>query len=179
MATLNKKSGKAGSGKEKIPKKAKTKKAGAPTKKPSAKTVAKKPAKKAPLQKASTAKKSKVQAGAGSTLLKAVIKALEAMKAEDIMVVDMQGQSALTDYFVIASGRSNRQVSALADSVRKTMQSHGVRDIRIEGLSQGDWVVTDGGDVIVHIFRPEVRSFYRLEEVWGLEPPLHETFRAL
>lgn len=151
----------------------------APAKKSAAKTLAKKLVKKSAPQKAAKGKKQKGATGSESALLKAIIKALENMKAEDIMTVDMQGQSALTDYFVIASGRSNRQVSALADSVRKTMQAHGVRDIRVEGLGQGDWVVADGGDVIVHIFRPEVRAFYRLEEVWGLEPPLQEAFRAL
>lgn len=108
-----------------------------------------------------------------------VITALEDGKAESVVCVDVRGQSSIADFLVIASGRSNRQVKFLGETVQKALYASGVKQVRIEGTQLADWVVVDGGDVIVHIFRPEVRSFYRLEEVWGLEPPLAQTFKDL
>ncbi len=108
-----------------------------------------------------------------------IVASLDKAKAEDVVTVDVRGQSSLTDFFVIASGRSNRQVKAIADDARRAFVAAGVREVHMEGLPQADWVVVDGGDVIVHIFRPEVRLFYRLEEVWGLEPPLQDTLKNL
>jgi ribosome-associated protein len=108
-----------------------------------------------------------------------VIAALEDGKAENILCIDVREQSALADFFVVASGRSSRQVKALAEAVDKVLVQAGAKQVRIEGTAQGDWAVVDGGDVIVHLFRPEVRAFYRLEEVWGLEPPLAQTFKDL
>jgi ribosome-associated protein len=121
----------------------------------------------------------KVSADTQETLRDAVMKALDKMKAESIVCVDVRGQSSLTDFFIIASGRSSRQVKALAETARKAMMDQGFKNVRMEGAAQADWVVVDCGDVIVHLFRPEVRLFYRLEEVWGLEPPLQETLKNL
>ena len=97
-------------------------------------------------------------------LYKAALKVLDERKAEDILPVDLQGRSALADYIIIASGSSSRQVAALADYLRKAFIENGVKPVRIEGLPQGDWVLIDAGDVLVHLFRPEVRDFYQLEE---------------
>jgi ribosome-associated protein len=151
-------------------------KAGA-KKKPAKKTAVKKPAAKKTVKKSGGGKRGNT--AAEEALRDKVIKALDSMKAEGVVCVDVRGQSSLTDFFIIASGRSNRQVKALAETARKTMIDCGLKQVRLEGTHQADWVVVDGGDVIVHLFRPEVRLFYRLEEVWGLEPPLLETFKSL
>ena len=95
--------------------------------------------------------------------------ALEDDKAEDIVVIDLAGKSTLGDYMVIATGRSNRQVAAMADHIVRLLKDHGIKGITPEGLRQRDWVLVDAGDVIVHLFRPEVRSFYNLEKMWGVE----------
>lgn len=99
--------------------------------------------------------------------LKAYIeKTLDADKAEDIEVIDLRHQSALADYMIVASGRSSRQVSALAEKLQDRLRSMGMKQILIEGTEQGNWVVVDAGDVIVHLFRPEVREFYNIEKMW-------------
>lgn len=92
---------------------------------------------------------------------------LDADKAEDIVTIDLSGQSALADYMIVASGTSSRHVSALADKLKTRLEIKGVKGIRSEGQSQADWVVIDAGDVIVHLFRPEVREFYNIEKMWG------------
>ncbi|MGB4058258.1 MAG: ribosome silencing factor [Alphaproteobacteria bacterium] len=81
--------------------------------------------------------------------------------------MDLQGRSALADYIVVASGTSSRHVSALARKVRERLEIAGLSDIRLEGVAQSDWVVVDAGDIIIHLFRPEVRSFYNIERMWG------------
>ena len=91
-------------------------------------------------------------------------------KAEDIVVLDLDGKSAIADHMVIASGRSNRHVGSIADKLVESLKSEA-RPLRIEGLAQADWVLIDAGDVVVHIFRPEVRSFYNLEKLWSSEAP--------
>lgn len=101
-----------------------------------------------------------------------VLLSLEDSKAEDIIPIDISGKSALGDYMVIASGRSHRHVSALADHLLKALKEHDVQDVRIEGLSTGDWVLIDSGDIIIHLFRPEIREFYNLEKMWM--PPAEE-----
>jgi ribosome-associated protein len=99
--------------------------------------------------------------------LKAIVeKSLDADKAEDITTIDLRGHSALADYMVIASGRSSRQVSALAEKLRDRLKARGITEIRLEGIDKGDWAVVDAGDIIVHIFRPEVRDYYALEKMW-------------
>jgi ribosome-associated protein len=105
-------------------------------------------------------------------LLATVISSLADAKAEDIVAVDLGGKSPLADHMVIASGRSNRHVSAVADKLLQTAQGAGSGPLRVEGLAQADWVLIDAGDVIVHIFRPEVRSFYNLEKLWSSEAPV-------
>ncbi|MGH1378309.1 MAG: ribosome silencing factor [Alphaproteobacteria bacterium] len=95
-----------------------------------------------------------------------VQESLDFDKAEDIVCVDLSGGSALADYMFIATGTSSRHVNSLARKLKEKLQSHNVKGISIEGLSQSDWVVMDAGDVIVHLFRPEVREFYNIEKMW-------------
>jgi ribosome-associated protein len=89
------------------------------------------------------------------------------MKAEDTVTIDLTGKTSIADSMVVASGRSSRHVSATADGVIDGLQKAGVRGIRVEGKRNGDWVLIDAGDVIVHVFRPEVRAFYDLEKMWA------------
>jgi ribosome-associated protein len=96
-----------------------------------------------------------------------VLARLEDMKAEDSVVIDLTGKSSIGDYMVVTSGRSQRHVAAVADHVVKDIENAGVARVRIEGMRQGDWVLIDAGDVIVHVFRPEVRDFYNLEKMWS------------
>lgn len=104
-------------------------------------------------------------------LLKAITAALDDRQAEDIVVIDLAGKSTIADYMVIASGRSGRQVSALAENLVETLKKLGVKGIRPEGMGQADWVLIDARDVIVHLFRPEVRAFYNLEKMWDVALP--------
>jgi ribosome-associated protein len=101
-----------------------------------------------------------------SPALETVIASLDDSKAENIVSIDIQGKSSLGDHMVVASGRSHRHVAALADHVIKALKDGGHGAPRVEGLSNADWVLIDAGDVIVHIFRPEVREFYNLEKMW-------------
>ncbi|MGE0044388.1 MAG: ribosome silencing factor [Hyphomonadaceae bacterium] len=95
-----------------------------------------------------------------------MVRALEDDKAEDILTIDITGKSSVADMLVIANGRSQRHVAALADHLVKKLKESGVKGIHAEGLPHADWVVVDAGDVIVHLFRPEVRSFYGIEKIW-------------
>ncbi|PJB70415.1 MAG: ribosome silencing factor [Alphaproteobacteria bacterium CG_4_9_14_3_um_filter_47_13] len=95
-----------------------------------------------------------------------VEQSLDTDKAEDIVTIDLKGQTAIADYMVIASGTSTRQVSAMAEKLRDRLKALGVSDIRIEGKDLCNWVILDAGDVIVHLFRPEVREFYNIEKMW-------------
>ena len=99
-------------------------------------------------------------------LLEHILTALEDGKAEEIVKIDLRGKSAIADWMVIASGRSSRQVAALADQVVDSLKQEMGVFCKIEGKDQGDWVLIDAGDVIVHVFRPEVREFYQLEKMW-------------
>lgn len=101
-----------------------------------------------------------------SRALQAILTSLEDSKAEDIVSIDIQGKSSLGDYMVVASGRSHRHVGALADHLITALRDIGEGKPRVEGLSNADWVLIDAGDVIVHIFRPEVREFYNIEKMW-------------
>ncbi len=99
-------------------------------------------------------------------LLEMVVQSLTEDKAEDVVQIDLRGRTQIGDYMVVASGRSTRQVSALAEKlVERLKQDAGVLS-KIEGKDTGDWVLIDAGDVIVHIFRPEVREFYQIEKMW-------------
>ncbi len=108
-----------------------------------------------------------------SMALKTVLASLEDSKAENIVSIDIQGKSSLGDYMVIASGRSHRHVSAVADHLLKALKDAGLGTARVEGLASADWVLIDSGDIIVHVFRPEVRDFYNLEKMWQA-PDLEE-----
>jgi len=99
-----------------------------------------------------------------------VLTSLEDDKAEDIITLDIRGRSSFADMLVVASGRSARHVGALADHVMRKLKEAGVKDVRVEGLPQADWVLVDAGDVVVHLFRPEVRSFYNIEKIWSGGP---------
>lgn len=92
---------------------------------------------------------------------------LEDDKAKDIVVIDIIGKSDIADYLVIASGTSGRQVAAIASHLRDNLKKAGLEKVSLEGINQADWVLVDGGDIIVHIFHPEVREFYNLEKMWG------------
>jgi ribosome-associated protein len=105
-----------------------------------------------------------------SRMLGIVLAKLDDMKAENPVVIDMRGKSLFSDHMVVASGRSNRHVAACAESVAKGLKDAGAKKVHMEGLSNADWVLIDTGEVIVHIFRPEVREFYNLERLWSQNP---------
>jgi ribosome-associated protein len=88
------------------------------------------------------------------------------MKAEDTVTIDLSGKSSIADFMVVTSGRSNRQVGAIADHLLKDLADAGVRGVRVEGITNAEWVLIDAGDVIVHVFQPQVRAFYQLEKMW-------------
>jgi ribosome-associated protein len=98
--------------------------------------------------------------------LNTVLTSLDDAKAEAIVSIDIQGKSSIADHMVIASGRSNRHVAAVSDQVINAFKEAGLGNPKVEGLEGADWVLLDCGDVIVHIFRPEVREFYNLEKMW-------------
>ncbi|WP_312529597.1 ribosome silencing factor [Paracoccus sp. (in: a-proteobacteria)] len=99
-------------------------------------------------------------------LLARVLASLDDDKAEDVVSIDLRGRSAMADHMVIASGRSSRQVASIAEKLAERLKQDFGRLVRIEGKDTGDWVLIDTDDVIVHIFRPEVREFYQLEKMW-------------
>lgn len=101
-----------------------------------------------------------------------ILASLDDSKAEDVIAIDLRGKTALADIMMIASGRSTTHVGAIADKVIKACKSAGLASPRVEGLPQCDWVLIDASDVIVHIFRPEVRQFYNLEKMWGGDRPV-------
>jgi ribosome-associated protein len=103
---------------------------------------------------------------AATDAIKVVLNGLEEAKAEDLVSIDITGKSALGDFIVVASGRSQRHVGAIADRLVDDLKSAGGRNLRIEGMPHCDWVLIDAGDVIVHIFHPEVRTFYNIEKMW-------------
>jgi ribosome-associated protein len=101
-----------------------------------------------------------------SRALETVLASLDDSKAENIVSIDIQGKSSLGDYMVVASGRSQRHVAAVADHLIKALKDAGFGFPRVEGLANADWVLIDSGDIIVHVFRPEVREFYNIEKMW-------------
>lgn len=98
------------------------------------------------------------------------LKILDEKKAEHIVTIELKGKSSIADYLLIASGNSGRQVGALAENLHREFKGIGIKS-RVEGIPQCDWVIVDAGDIVVHLFRPEVRSFYNLEKMWGVEAP--------
>ena len=105
-------------------------------------------------------------------ILKIVLDTLDAGKAENVAVIDLRGKTSIGDQMVVASGRSQRHVGAVADQIVRKLKEEGFGRARIEGVPQCDWVLIDAGDVIVHIFRPEVRDFYNLEKMWSADRPM-------
>lgn len=104
-------------------------------------------------------------------LLAVIMPALEDAKAEATITIDLTGKSTIADWMVVANGRSNRHVAAIAEQLVEKLKAAGSRDLRVEGLPQADWVLVDAGDAVVHLFRPEVRSFYNLEKLWSEHAP--------
>lgn len=100
-----------------------------------------------------------------------ILSSLSDDKAEDVVAIDLTGRSPVADHMVIASGRSSRQVAAMADKLTERLKRDVGVACKVEGKDQGDWVLIDAGDVIVHVFRPEVRDFYQLEKMWMAPEP--------
>ena len=100
-------------------------------------------------------------------ILKLVTTSLDDDKAENIMTIPLRGKSAMADYIVVASGTSSRQLAAMAEHIEFKLKQNKIAILGLEGLRQADWVLIDANDVIVHLFRPEVREFYGLERMWG------------
>jgi ribosome-associated protein len=100
-----------------------------------------------------------------------ILKRLDDEKAQDIVFIDLKDKSSVADGMVVASGRSHRHVGAMADHLLRALKEAGYGKARVEGLPHCDWVLIDAGDVIVHLFRPEVRTFYNIEKIWSVEPP--------
>ncbi|HEY4140961.1 MAG TPA: ribosome silencing factor [Pseudolabrys sp.] len=117
---------------------------------------------------AAPAKKPDVDRSAAEATLRLVLARLDDMKAENSVTLDLAGKSSIGDFMVVTTGRSNVHVGAIADSVTRALKGTGKTNPRVEGLRQGDWVLIDAGDVIVHVFRPEVREFYGLEKMWSV-----------
>lgn len=115
-----------------------------------------------------TAKRAKKADNAANELANFILDILDKQSAEDIVKLDLRGKSSIADYMLVASGRSNRHVGALADYVLKGLKEKGIEKLGSEGAEQCDWVLIDAGDVIMHLFRPEVREFYNLEKMWSV-----------
>ena len=92
---------------------------------------------------------------------------LDEMKAQDIIVIDIRKKSAIADYIVLSSGTSTRHVSSIADKVQRTLKNESFKNIQVEGAPKCDWVLIDAADVIINIFKPEVREFYKIEKIWS------------
>jgi ribosome-associated protein len=107
------------------------------------------------------------QRASAQATLRTVLASLENMKAEDTVSIDISGKSSIGDFMVVTTGRSQRHVASIADDVVKKLHEAGAPRVRVEGHRQGDWVLIDANDVIVHVFRPEIRTFYNLEKMWS------------
>lgn len=104
--------------------------------------------------------------------LKALIEqTLEDDQADGVAVIDLAGKTTFADYMIVASGRNTRHIGAMAMKLSEKLKQAGLRRVEMEGLEQADWVLVDAGDVIVHLFKPEVRTFYNIEKMWGLDLP--------
>jgi len=104
-------------------------------------------------------------------VLKTILARLDDQKATDTTRIDLRGKTSLADYMVVTCGRSNRHVGAIAENVVEALAKRGITRVRVEGLPNCDWVLIDASDVIVHVFRPEVREFYNLEKMWARARP--------
>ena len=158
------------------PAKAKATKAKAPIKKRTARPLRKAPAKvkaksRKPTRKPVVAKAIAPPKPKWPPLVETLLLRLDEAKAEQIVAIDLAGKSTMADTMVVASGRSNRHVDAIARQAIEELEKHGVKNIRSEGMPQCDWVLVDAGDILLHVFRPEVRSFYNLEKLWSAHAP--------
>ncbi len=108
----------------------------------------------------------------GESLVQVVMGCLDDAKAEDTTLIDLHGKTSIADAMIITTGRSSVHVNAISDRVLRALKEMELNRARTEGLANGDWVLIDAGDVIIHIFRPEVRQFYNLEKMWGADRPL-------
>lgn len=115
------------------------------------------------------------QRDASAALLKDVVHWLDEAKAEDIVTIDLDGKSSIGDFMAIATGRSDRHVGAIASQLQTKLKSAGEGRVRVEGTDNCDWVLIDTGDLIIHVFRPEVREFYNLEKMWTTDRPIDTT----
>ena len=151
-------------------------------KKPAKKLVKKSPAKRVAAKKTVTKRASPkpvviarptrpTYSGPPWPLMDLILAALDDAKAENTVAINLEGRSSMTDGMVVTTGRVARHVAAIADQVLIKLKASGKKDIRIEGQETGDWCLVDAGDVIIHIFRPEVRSFYNLEKLWSPDAP--------
>ena len=102
------------------------------------------------------------------SLLTVAIESLEKFKAQDIVKIDLSGKTSIADFMLIASGTSSRQIRAMAEHTVTMIKKNAKVSVNVEGLNQGDWVLIDSGDIIIHLFRPEVREFYNLEKLWQI-----------
>jgi len=115
-----------------------------------------------------------VRERSSESLLKEILHRIDEAKAEDIVTIDLAEKSSIGDFMVIATGRSDRHVGAIADQLRKDLKEKGI-NVRVEGLETCDWVLIDVGDILVHVFRAEVRDFYNLEKMWSATRPGEQT----
>lgn len=132
--------------------------------------AAKAPAKKPAKQPAKPSGKT-VQPGLPEQIRDTMLRVLDDRQAENVLTIDLRGRSSIADYLIIASGRAARQIAAIADIARGELAKIGVRQVRSEGTAEGNWVLVDAGDVILHLFRPEVRQFYNIEQIYGEDLP--------
>ena len=102
-----------------------------------------------------------------------ILNRLDEDKAQDVVFIDLKGKSPVADGLIVASGRSQRHVGAMADHLLRSLKDAGYGRCRVEGMPSADWVLIDAGDVIVHLFRPEVRAFYNIEKIWSVESGGH------
>lgn len=105
-------------------------------------------------------------------LVKLVEACLEDNKAENAVSIDLAGKSDIADYMVVASGRSQRHVAAVAGYLCEMLKAQGISRVDVEGTQSADWVLIDAGDIVIHLFRPEVRDYYNLEKMWGVDLPV-------
>ena len=115
----------------------------------------------------SLAKKTAPAADTVDALHQMILQSLDDDQAVEMISIPLAGKSAMADHMIIASGRSTRQVASMAEKLARKIKTEAGRSVRIEGLPAADWVLIDAGDVIIHLFRPEVRSFYNLERMWA------------
>ena len=104
-----------------------------------------------------------------SNLLNVAISSLEEFKAQDVVKINLVGKTSMADFMLIASGTSSRQIRAIAENTVTEIKKSSSVNVNIEGLNQSDWVLIDAGDIIIHLFRPEVREFYNLEKMWQVD----------